>query len=283
MNTSPSVQEYAFQDCHKLVLSLKDGLTIETAFHPPEWLCLSTQAGCPLACAFCETGASGFRRNLKFDEIILQFNEATSRIDKRVGYSESFETIWFSGMGEPLLNFPVLKESLICLNQQTNAVLRVTTLGILPRLAALFSLDVPFHLDVSLHASSDRKRNQLIPINLHFPIRDVLDEIFTLNRRRGAFITLSYLMLDGVNDSDEDLDNLIQILDDYPACLELKRFNPTSSGTLQSSSEERFQMFLREVTQHGHFAYIFGSEGTEIGAGCGQLVWGGATRENLTG
>ena len=260
--------------CHKIALALADGVRIETAFHHPDWLCVSTQAGCPLACTFCETGAHGLRRNLTAEEILLQCDQARSLSRREDGEGpRDFRTISFSGMGEPLLNFPALAQAMRHLHRHTTSTLHVSTLGILPRLPDLFALDLPFALDISLHATTDAARTRLIPINARYPLDRVLDAVFDLNRERHALVTICYMLLDGVNDSVEDLQRLMTLLRGQEAVVELKRYNPVSEEGLRASPPDRFVMFRAGLQAAAIPAYVFGNEGLDIKAGCGQLVW----------
>ena len=271
------VEKLTDRNCHKIALALHDGLRIETAFHHPDWLCVSTQGGCALACAFCETGARGFQRNLSVDEILaqremaLQLASETSCLGD-AGTSE-FHTISCSGMGEPLLNFNAVAAALQHWHRHTTSILHLSTLGILPQLPRLFSLDVPFALDVSLHATTDHIRERLMPVNARFPIGPLLDTLFELNHRRGALVTICYMLLDGLNDSDEDLQRLIRLLHDRDVVVELKKYNQVSQPGFRMPPTERFETFLVALRAAGIRSYVFGNEGLPINAGCGQLVW----------
>lgn len=278
MMQSPSshklVARQTERDCHKVALELHDGVRIETVFHFPQWLCVSTQAGCPLACSFCETGLHGLRRNLTCDEIVDQVMLATDEGRRENGPSDAdFQTISFSGMGEPLLNFKEVAAAMRVLHARTSSTLHLSTLGILPRLPDLFELDVPFALDLSLHATTDQVRDQLVPINQRYPIEPLLGTLFELNAKRQAFLTICYMLLDGVNDTEDDLRRLIALVAQRQVWVELKRYNPISRGTLRPSPPERFIAFRDGLIAAGVPAYVFGNEGVSINAGCGQLVW----------
>ena len=271
--THKIVARHTERACHKIALELHDGVRIETAFHHPQWLCVSSQAGCPLACSFCETGVHGLRRNLTSEEILAQVAEATGYGRAETGTSDDFQTISFSGMGEPLLNLKEVAAAMRTLHARTSSTLHLSTLGILPRLPELFALDVPFALDLSLHATTDEVRDKLIPVNQRYPIAPLLDTLFELNARRGALLTICYLLFDGVNDTDEDLLRLIALLKGRRVWVELKRYNPISRDSLRPSRPERFVAFRDTLTAAGLPAYVFGNEGLAINAGCGQLVW----------
>jgi 23S rRNA (adenine2503-C2)-methyltransferase len=271
------VERRTHRNCHKIALALHDGLRIETAFHHPSWLCVSTQAGCPLACAFCETGARGFQRNLSASEILAQRESALQFANETScpgdGDPDEFQTISCSGMGEPLLNLDAVAVALRHWHRHTTSTLHLSTLGILPQLPRLFSLDVPFALDLSLHATTDRVRTWLIPVNTRFPICTLLEMLFELNHRRRALLTICYMLLDGLNDSDEDLQRLLELLEGRDAVVELKKYNPVSRQCFRMSPPERFFTFLVTLRAAGISSYIFGNEGLPINAGCGQLVW----------
>jgi 23S rRNA (adenine2503-C2)-methyltransferase len=184
-----------------------------------------------------------------------------------------FQTISCSGMGEPLLNLDAVAVALRHWHRYTRSILHLSTLGVLPQLPRLFALDVPFALDVSLHATTDHVRTRLMPVNARFPIVPLLETLFQLNHRRGALITICYMLLDGLNDSDEDLDRLVRLLHGRDAVVELKRYNPVSQHGFRMAPPERFVAFLIALRAAGISSYVFGNEGLPINAGCGQLVW----------
>lgn len=281
------VERLTHRYCNKIALVLHDGLKIETAFHFPHWLCVSTQVGCPLACAFCETGARGFRRNLSTNEILTQREAAlqvVNEIPRRDGAAvNDFKVISCSGMGEPLLNLDAVANALRHWYRQIPSVLHLSTLGILPQLPRLFELDVPFALDLSLHATTDEMRTWLMPVNARFAIAPLLDTLFELNSRRRALITVCYMLLDGFNDSDEDLQRLVKLLRGKEVVVELKKYNPVSQCGFRMSPPERFTTFLITLQAEGIPSYVFGNEGLPINAGCGQLIWSLDSQPSITG
>jgi 23S rRNA (adenine2503-C2)-methyltransferase len=306
--------------CTKIALRLGDAVEIETAFSHPRWLCVSSQAGCGLACSFCETGRHGLRRNLSIDEIMAQVHTALcvsdgefdpgtlpcpapvvprfapltglpslglnstqrqtleSMVASLLGGERSsgradFDQISFSGMGEPLQNIRAVGAAMERLHRDTQSLLHLSTTGIVPRLADLFAVEAPFSLDLSLHATSDRVRSDLVPINEQYPIAEVIETLSTLVASRPIGITITYLLLAGANDTDEDLTRLIELLDGRGFGVELKGYNPIEGSPLRASPHEAFVRFASGLRNAGIYCQTMNNEGVLIQAGCGQLVW----------
>ena len=273
---APTIAELLLDEgCRKAVIRLNDGMQIETAFHYPTWLCVSSQAGCALGCRFCQTGRSGFARNLSSDEIVVQHQLAIEHslgIDKTDPQS-NFETISFSGMGEPLLNLKEVAKAMRTLRNVNQSQLHLSTVGILPQMTSLFELELDLSLDLSLHATTNEVRNLIIPQNQRYPLERILETIFSLNERRHFAITICYMLLKGVNDSDEDIKRLISLIGSNRTRVELKRFNSLDKQEFWPSDDERFQIFQSALFEAGITSYVWGNEGQSIRAGCGQLVW----------
>lgn len=267
----------------KWALDIGDGQLVETVLIPEDdrnTLCISTQVGCPVKCAFCRTGASGFNRNLKVSEIIGQvFSAAT-----RVGFSENNEqkpisNIVMMGMGEPLLNLEaVLKTTEILLSDYAFALSKrrvtISTSGIAPVINKIAG-KVDVALALSLHASNDELRNKLIPINKKYPIADVLSAVKNYLDKSNANcgrVTIEYVLLDRVNDGIDDAHELCELLKDLPCKINLIPFNPHESSDFERPSGNRVERFRQVLIENGFTVMKRSTRGDDIAAACGQLA-----------
>lgn len=268
--------------CCKLRFRLEDGLHVETVFHYPDWVCVSTQAGCPSACVFCEAGVKNFKRNLTRSEIIAQvivseqigslFSATNSEHSSTLAPSGNrFQTISFSGMGEPLLNFDEMSGAMESLYARGFPTIHISTIGILPRLQDLFALPIPFRLNISLQATTDVTRSTLIPCEHNYPINHILRTAFELNEVRNALLTLSCTLIEGVNDTNEDLRRLIEMCSGQKVIIELNTLNPLVDSTLSPVGAQAIVQFKNALLANGIAAYINLQEGLNIRAGLGQL------------
>ncbi|TNE63507.1 MAG: radical SAM protein [Alphaproteobacteria bacterium] len=233
--------------------------------------CISTQIGCTVGCVFCETGKQKVLGNLSAGEIVRQI--AAVNDDRRAadpGFKK-LDTAIVAGMGEPLLNIDALKEAAYTmLEDEMVEHVTVTTSGILPAFEKL--KESPFSiLSISLHATDNDTRTRLIPINKKYPIEDLLATARDLRESTDMPIIMNYLMFDGVNDSDADLERLIGLLDPSLYRVKLKQWNTIDETELTSSPLERFKTFEAGLKGEGFDVSIDYSMGVELDAGCGQL------------
>ena len=263
----------------KFALRANDGAVIEAVLIPEErrsTLCVSTQVGCALACSFCATGALGFTRNLTTAEIVDQVCHAQSQLDSD-GESERVTNIVFMGMGEPLLNLPNVRSAIsIFTNPKAFAVaprrVTVSTAGLVPKIPELLDIG-PLNLAVSLHATTDDVRDELVPLNKKFPLDVLLGtlrESPLVNRRRPVFF--EYTLMDGVNDSVADARRLPKLLRDIPCKLNVIPMNPHSDSAYQPPSDEAIDRFTSEVHAGGLRVTLRRDRGRDIDAACGQLA-----------
>jgi len=258
----------------KWLLGLPDGNAIETVFIPEEdrgTLCVSSQVGCSLACSFCATGAQGLNRNLLSHEIIAQL-----RVARRHLGLDAVTNVVFMGMGEPLLNLKqVIPAIRLLLDDFAYGLsarrVTVSTAGVLPGLAQL-GRETPVNLAISLHASRDALRDELVPINRHYPLAELMAACrrYPLPPRRR--ITFEYVMLDGINDSDADARALVRLLRGLPALVNLIPFNPFPGNAYRRSSPERIDAFREIVLGAGIMTVTRRPRGDDIAAACGQLA-----------
>ena len=256
------------------------GQAVETVFIPEPGrgtLCISSQVGCALDCAFCATGAQGFNRNLTAAEIIGQVFVANSELPRRENGEPAVTNVVFMGMGEPLANYrnvvPVLK---VLISDWGYGLSRrrvtVSTSGIVPHIEKL-SEDCNVSLAVSLHATNDELRDRIVPINKLHPIDSLLRACWDYAAAHSnRFITFEYVMLRGVNDSITHADELLGLLRGKPAKVNLIPFNPFPGTEFKRSSTDTIQHFQNRLRQGGLVATTRRTRGDDIDAACGQLA-----------
>jgi len=261
-------------------LRLADGNAIETVFIPEDGrgtLCVSSQVGCSLNCSFCSTARQGYNRNLTTAEIIAQLWVA----NRELGFSPAGErvitNVVMMGMGEPLLNFDnVVAAMRIMMDDHAYGLskrrITLSTAGVVPALNRLRdTCDVS--LAISLHATHDALRDELVPINRKYPIAELLaacrEYVAMALRRR---ITFEYVMLAGINDSDDDARRLVALLRDIPAKINLIPFNPFPDSPYRSSSRAVINRFRDIIMAAGIVTVTRKTRGEDIDAACGQLA-----------
>jgi 23S rRNA (adenine2503-C2)-methyltransferase len=256
------------------------GQAVETVFIPEPsrgTLCISSQVGCALDCAFCATGAQGFNRNLTTAEIVGQVNHANRVLPRRSNGEPAVSNVVFMGMGEPLANYRnVLPAIELLISDYAYGLSRrrvtVSTSGIVPHIDKL-SNDCNVSLAVSLHAPNDALRDQLVPINRVHPIAELLDACWRYAENHAKrFITFEYVMLRNVNDSLQHADELSALLQGKPAKVNLIPFNPFEGSEFKRSGRDTIQHFQNRLRQHGLVATTRKTRGDDIDAACGQLA-----------
>ena len=280
---SHPLTERSSDGCVKFGFRLDDGHMIEAVLIPEEdrnTLCVSSQVGCAMQCAFCMTGTMGFARNLAPAEIVNQVCSARDFLaaqaeEDRIGPAE-VTNIVFMGMGEPLNNLENLLTSISILTEQkgldfTGRRITVSTCGIIPKMHKLGSTTA-VNLAVSLHAIDDDTRNMLMPINRRYPLDQLLKacETYPLPKRRR--IMFEYALLEGINDSDAEARELARRLRDIPCKINLLPFNECEGLPFKSPSRERMVAFQDILRQHHYSVFIRTSRGADISAACGQLA-----------
>ena len=262
------------------------GNAIETVFIPEAnrgTLCISTQVGCALECAFCSTGKQGFNRNLTTAEIIGQLWHANRMLGavKQPGEGDSGErvisNVVLMGMGEPLANFDNTVSALkLMLDDNAYGLSRrrvtVSTSGIVPAMDRLRDA-VPVALAVSLHAPDDELRDRLVPINKKYPLKELMAACRRyLEKAPRDFITFEYVLLDGVNDTDGHAKALLALVKDVPSKFNLIPFNPFPNSGFHRSRAERVRRFQEILMEAGIVATVRKTRGDDIDAACGQLA-----------
>lgn len=265
---------------HKWLLKLHCGNCIETVFIPEKTrgtLCVSSQIGCGLNCSFCSTAKQGFNRNLTTGEIIGQVWVAVRALAQTNTRERQVTNVVMMGMGEPLLNFDAVVSAMNLMMDDfayglSKRRVTLSTSGVLPELERLRTVS-PVSLAVSLHAPTDALRNVLVPINKKYPLAQLMalcKSYFKDEPRRK--VTFEYVMLKGVNDQTEHALQLVQLLRDVPAKVNLIPFNPFPMTQYQRSSLETINAFRDILMANGINTITRKTRGDDIDAACGQLA-----------
>lgn len=264
----------------KWLLDVGNANAVETVFIPETnrgTLCISSQAGCALDCAFCSTGKQGFNRNLTAAEIIGQLWLANRLLGATGDGDRVISNVVMMGMGEPLANFDNVVSALnLMLDDNAYGLSRrrvtVSTSGIVPAIDRLRDA-CPTALAVSLHASNDRLRDRLVPINQKYPLRELMAACQRyLERAPRDFITFEYVMLDGINDSDTHARELIALTRDVPCKFNLIPFNPFPNSGFDRSPAPRIKRFAEILIAAGIVTTTRKTRGDDVDAACGQLA-----------
>ena len=277
-----SVREVAGEASRKAVITLSDGAKIETVLianaDGRQTVCVSSQVGCPLGCLFCATGQGGFDRNLTTEEIleqVLYFARGLKEEGKRI------DNVVFMGMGEPLLNYDaVLNAMRIMLDDfaygMSKRRVTLSTSGVVPKIDQL-AQDIDVALAISLHATNNQLRDELVPINKKYPLEQLIAACQRYigkdgNESARKHVTIEYVMLDGVNDHPEHAQQMIKLLKNLPSKINLIPFNPFPHAPYGRSSRNRIISFQKTLSDAGFVCTIRQTRGDDIDAACGQLV-----------
>jgi 23S rRNA (adenine2503-C2)-methyltransferase len=264
----------------KWLLDVGTNNAIETVFIPETargTLCVSSQAGCALECSFCSTGRQGFNRNLSVAEIIGQLWHANRELRAATGEERPVTNVVMMGMGEPLANFDnVVAAMQLMLDDSAYGLSRrrvtLSTSGLVPFMDRLRDA-CPVALAVSLHAPNDELRNELVPINRKYPIRELLAAcVRYIEKAPRDFVTFEYVMLDGVNDTLKHARELAAVVADVPCKLNLIPFNPFPGSGYERSRPEAVARFRDVLIGAGLTTTVRKTRGDDIDAACGQLA-----------
>jgi len=235
-------------------------------------VCVSSQAGCAMACTFCATGQAGFQRHLSSGEIVEQVLRAAHASPQRVS------NVVYMGMGEPLANYDEVWTSVQRLHADAGISARritLSTVGVVPGMRRLATESLPITLAVSLHAADDELRTSLVPLNRQYPIAEVLDAAAEVAGARGRRVTFEYACIAGLNDSSRQIDALGRLLSAWPgvggAHVNLIPLNPTSGFAGHASSRRRLHDLAAQLAAFGVRATVRRTRGVDIDAACGQL------------
>lgn len=286
------VEQRSTDGTRKWLFDVGQNNSVEAVYIPEDdrgTLCISSQAGCTVACPFCSTGYQGFNRNLTTAEIIGQLWFARDQLRKdpnaaRVGekaqavVDDRYVTnVVFMGMGEPLLNYDQVLTSLrLMLDDNAYGLSRrrvtVSTSGVVPMMDRL-AQDCPVALAVSLHAPNDKLRDKLVPLNRKHPLRELIASCNNyLQYAPRDFITFEYIMLKGINDQPEHVQQLLEIAKQVRCKFNLIPFNPFPQSGLERSSQAVIRDFSQRLQEGGVVTTVRKTRGDDIDAACGQLA-----------
>lgn len=258
----------------KFLTELADSKVVESVLIPREeriTLCISSQVGCAMDCHFCATATLGLARNLEPGEIVSQVMLARS-----VAAPEPLTNYVFMGMGEPLANYDRLMRSIEIMTAKwglgiSPRRITVSTVGLVPQMERL-ARDTSVNIALSLSAARDDLRNELMPINKKYPLAEVIGACETLEIPKRKRITIEYVMLDGVNDTDRDLEDLVGLCRRLRVKVNLIPFNSFPGSDFNSTPLERIEAFQEALLARNIHATVRKSRGQDIQAACGQLA-----------
>ena len=269
--------QFSADGTEKLLFRLGDGEHIEAVLIPQKdhyTLCISSQVGCKQACKFCLTATCGFTRNLTSAEIVSQVRDARKHL--RLRESAPLSNIVFMGMGEPLANYDAVLQSLQIITDSDFGLkfsprrVTVSTCGLVPEIRRLGE-DCDVNLAVSLNATDDETRSMLMPVNRRYPIAELLDACRAFKMKPRNKITFEYILIQGINDSDDDAKRLVKMLAPIKAKVNLIPFNAHEKSDYKRPTDARISRFLQILLDRQMTAITRKSKGDDISAACGQL------------
>lgn len=275
----------------KLLLELGDQSLIETVIirapqegvgleHSRKTICISTQVGCAMACAFCASGLAGLKRDLLAGEIVAQLLQVCHREDARTPRARaelaSFDNIVVMGMGEPLANYDATLQALRIVNAEWGlgfGARRITlsTSGLVPKILRLAEEDLGFRLAISLHGATDEVRERIMPVNKAYPLAELIPAIRTFSARHGRMVTLEFILIEDVNDSLEQAGKLRDIALDLHAHVNLIPYNSVAGLDWRRPSLSRQERFAEVLRAARVSVTLRREKGHDIDAACGQL------------
>lgn len=275
--TTIAVKHSKDKQTSKTLFKLQDGHFIETIlmhYRDRTSICISSQAGCALGCAFCATGQMGFKRNLTRGEIIEQviIHLRNLKVQK-----EQLTNIVIMGMGEPFLNYKAVMGAIDVLNDPQGVGFgerrfTISTAGIIPGIRRFTAENRQINLAISLHAANDELRTSLMPINQKYPLKSLINACQEYTRKTNRRITFEWALISGVNDRRQDAQELVQWIKDMLCHVNLIPLNPTQESVLQASSQRQINQFKKILEDAGIACTVRLPRGTDIHAGCGQLA-----------
>ena len=263
----------------KWLLKFNDGSEVETVFIPDDergTLCVSSQVGCTLNCTFCHTGTQRLVRNLTSQEIVSQIIIAKDSLSEWRQEPRQITNIVMMGMGEPLYNFESVRDGILTMSDDaglsiSKRKITLSTSGIVPKIK-MAGDEIGSMLAISLHATNNDLRNEIVPINKKYPIEELLEACRNYpglsNSKR---ITFEYVMLKGVNDSEAEARDLVKLISGIPAKINLIPFNSWPGSSYECSDWEQIEKFGDIINRGGYASPIRTPRGEDISAACGQL------------
>jgi len=268
-------KERSKDDTTKYLFELEDGEKVESVLMYDSdrvTCCVSTQIGCKQGCAFCATGASGFIRDLTTSEIINQI----MAIEADLGSGKSITNVVFMGMGEPFANYKNSVKAIRLMNASEGLMIAarkitVSTSGLVPQIRQFTNEMTQVGLAISLNATSDEVRSQLMPVNRRYPINEVLLACKEWALKVNRWLTVEYVLIKDINDSPSDARQLCKLLHGIPSKVNLIVYNPVDGLPFQRPDTDQVEDFRRILADAHFVASIRESKGTDISAACGQL------------
>ena len=261
----------------KYVYRLPDGHVIESVLIPDDesgrrTVCVSSQAGCPLGCAFCATGMLGFHRNLTVGEILSQLLHLRQRFGP-----EAFSNIVLMGMGEPMLNLDNVLDAVGIISDgaglsHSAKKITLSTAGVIPGIRRLAELRSKVRLAVSLNSAIQTKREMIMPVARRYPLDQLRVELRRYTAATGSRVTFEYAVFEGFNDAPEDLAALIQYVQGIPCKINVLAYNPVDGARFRPPSQEGIDHLVQKLYPHVPAVTVRRSRGADIGAACGQLA-----------
>lgn len=278
-------QRASIDGTRKFLMELEDKKRIESVVIPHSrnkdtryTLCISTQVGCPIGCAFCATGNSGFQRNLEAYEMIGQVLGSERELQKRLKSNENglITNVVYMGMGEPMLNYDQVIQSIYTLNDPKGINIgqrhiTISTSGDVKGINRLARENLQVTLAISLHACNNELRNTLIPLNRKYPLEELIPSVQEYIRLTNRRVTFEYLLLDGINNSREDANMLIKLLKPLLANINLIPYNKVEGLEFQPPSPPQVNEFYHYLLDGGVNVTLREEKGADIEAACGQL------------
>jgi len=263
----------------KWLFRCPDGAAIEAVLmgYPRRTtLCISSQAGCAMACTFCATGQFGFDRHLAAGEIYAQVAYANAHLRRHPmpRSPQRVTNVVFMGMGEPLANYANVRESIrrmVEVAGMSGRSITVSTVGVVPGIERLMEEPWPVTLAVSLHATDDHLREQLVPLTRRYPIDDLIEAARRYRQKKGRRVSLEWTLMDGLNDTAHQARALAAIARELDAHVNVIPLNPTPLAPQRRPPDDRIKAFVEEVARHGATVTLRDTRGVDIDAACGQL------------
>ncbi len=260
----------------KYLFALEDGNVIESIWMPAgprKTLCISTQAGCRLACSFCNTATLGLKRNLTAGEILGQFLVINEDLDE----ADRITNVVIMGMGEPLDNYASLVDAVrLMVSPEAMRIstrkITVSTSGLVDRIEDFKNENLHVNLAISLNATENATRDAIMPINKKYPIEILLDCLRSYPLKPTRRLTFEYVLLDGINDSDADARRLARLLRGIPSKINLIPFNPHAGNGYRPPSGERIAAFQNHLIAKHYSVFVRKNRGADVLGACGQLA-----------
>ncbi len=262
----------------KFLVAMRDGQTVEAVAIPARerlTLCVSSQVGCAIGCTFCHTATQGLKRHLKPHEVVGQYLAVQDWLSANVGPHERLTNIVYMGQGEPLHNYENMRKATKIFLEPKGLGLgqrRITlsTSGLVPAIEKLIDFP-PVNIAISLHSARNNVRTELMPINKVYDLERLFRAIKTIPLKAHRRITYEYLLIDGLNDTMEDVEALAELLPRGESKINLIPFNDYPGSKYTRPSEERTVWFMRQMESRGYTCTVRATKGTDILAACGQL------------